>query len=293
MNVKLTPWLFLLPAIIIYGIFGAYPIFQTFSISLTNQIGVGSPGDFVGLDNYVALMSDRYFLNSLKNTAIWVACFLIIPNTLAITIALLLNHTFHGSGLVKSVFFMPLALSFAIVGVIWGWIYEPDVGLLDQLLASLGLERFIVQWLSADAANYSVIAAAAWRQVAFATVIFLAGLSAIPQDLIDAARLDGCSELGILFRIILPLSKPVVVTVAILTFVANWNEVLWPLIVIRDQDLMTMPQMVALFAVGGGSDSSIGAQLASALLLALPVVIAYLIFQKHFIKSMASSGLKS
>lgn len=128
---------------------------------------------------------------------------------------------------------------------------------------------------------------------AFSILLFRQSFLTIPQDLIDAARLDGCSELGILFRIILPLSKPIVVTVAILTFVANWNEVLWPLIVIRDQDLMTMPQMVALFAVGGGSDSSIGAQLASALLLALPVVIAYLVFQKHFIKSMASSGLKS
>jgi len=128
---------------------------------------------------------------------------------------------------------------------------------------------------------------------AFSILLFRQSFLTVPQDLIDAARLDGCSELGILFRMILPLSKPAVVTVAILTFVANWNEVLWPLIVIRDQELMTMPQMVALFAVGGGADASIGAQLASALLLALPVIIAYLIFQKHFIKSLASTGLKS
>lgn len=128
---------------------------------------------------------------------------------------------------------------------------------------------------------------------AFSILLFRQSFLTIPQDLIDAARLDGCSEIGVLFRVILPLSKPAVVTVAILTFVANWNEVLWPLIVIRDQDLMTMPQMVALFAVGGGADASVGAQLASALLLALPVVIAYLIFQKHFIQSLASTGLKS
>lgn len=128
---------------------------------------------------------------------------------------------------------------------------------------------------------------------AFSILLFRQSFLTIPQDLIDAARLDGCSELGILFRMILPLSKPAVVTVAILTFVANWNEVLWPLIVIREQDLMTMPQMVALFAVGGGADASVGAQLASALLLALPVIIAYLIFQRHFIESLASTGLKS
>lgn len=128
---------------------------------------------------------------------------------------------------------------------------------------------------------------------AFSILLFRQSFLTVPQDLIDAARLDGCSELGVLFRVIFPLSKPAIVTVAILTFVANWNEVLWPLIVIREQDLMTMPQMVALFAVGGGADASVGAQLASALLLALPVIIAYLIFQRHFIKSLASTGLKS
>ncbi len=128
---------------------------------------------------------------------------------------------------------------------------------------------------------------------ALSILLFRQSFLSIPQDLIDAARLDGCSELGILFRVVLPISKPAVITVGILTFVANWNEVLWPLIIIREQDLMTMPQMVALFAVGGGSDASIGAQLASALLLALPVIIAYFLFQKQFIQSMASSGLKS
>jgi multiple sugar transport system permease protein len=127
----------------------------------------------------------------------------------------------------------------------------------------------------------------------FSILLFRQSFLTIPQDLIDAARLDGCSELGVLMRVIFPLSKPAIVTVAILTFVANWNEVLWPLIVIREQSLMTMPQMVALFAVGGGADASVGAQLASALLLAMPVVIAYLIFQKYFIKSLASTGLKS
>ncbi|MHA3979111.1 carbohydrate ABC transporter permease [Halovulum sp. GXIMD14794] len=208
MNARMTPWLFLAPAILIYGIFGAIPIFQTFAISLTNQVGVGAPGDFVGLQNYIGLATDEYFLNSLKNTAIWVAVFLFVPNTLAIIIALLVKRTFWGASLIKTVFFLPLALSFAIVGVIWGWIYEPDVGLLDQLLKMLGLDFLIVEWLGPDAGNFSVIAAAAWRQIAFATVIFLAGLSAIPQELIEAARVDGGTRRQIFFRVTLPLLKP-------------------------------------------------------------------------------------
>lgn len=208
MNARYTPWLFLMPSIVIYGILGMIPIFQTFWISMTDQVGVGTPGKFIGLKNYATLFTDDYFLNSLKNTGIWVACFLVVPNTLAIIIALLVKRTFWGSGLIKTVFFMPLALSFAIVGVIWAWIYEPDVGLLDQLLAGLGLDALIVEWLGPKAGNFSVIAAAAWRQVAFATVIFLAGLSAIPQELIEAAKVDGGTRRQIFFRVTLPLLKP-------------------------------------------------------------------------------------
>jgi multiple sugar transport system permease protein len=127
---------------------------------------------------------------------------------------------------------------------------------------------------------------------AFAILMFRQAFQGLPQPLIDAARLDGCSEPGIIFRILWPNIKPTLVTVAILTFIGSWNEVLWPLIVIRDERLMTMPQLVTLFAVGGRADSQLGVKIAAAVLLALPVMIAFVFFQKHFIQSMASTGLK-
>ena len=127
---------------------------------------------------------------------------------------------------------------------------------------------------------------------AFAILMFRQAFQGLPQALIDAARLDGCSEMGIIFRILWPNIKPTLVTVAILSFIGSWNEVLWPLIVIRNEQLMTMPQLVTLFAVGGRSDSQLGVKIAAAVLLALPVMIAFLFFQKHFIQSMASTGLK-
>ena len=127
---------------------------------------------------------------------------------------------------------------------------------------------------------------------AFAILMFRQAFQGLPQALIDAARLDGCSEMGIVFRILWPNIKPTLVTVAILSFIGSWNEVLWPLIVIRNEQLMTMPQLVTLFAVGGRADSQLGVKIAAAVLLALPVMIAFLFFQKHFIQSMASTGLK-
>jgi len=127
---------------------------------------------------------------------------------------------------------------------------------------------------------------------AFAILMFRQAFQGLPQALIDAARLDGCNELGIIFRVLWPNIKPTLVTVAILTFIGSWNEVLWPLIVIRDEQLMTMPQLVTLFAVGGRADAQLGVKIAAAVLLALPVMIAFMFFQKHFIQSMASTGLK-
>ena len=127
---------------------------------------------------------------------------------------------------------------------------------------------------------------------AFAIILFRQAFKLIPNDLIDAARVDGCNNLKIIFEILWPNIIPTIITVGIISFMNSWNDVLWPLIVIRDSQLMTMPQLVTLFAVGGRSDAQLGVKLASAVLLALPIIIAYIIFQKHFIRSMASSGLK-
>jgi multiple sugar transport system permease protein len=127
---------------------------------------------------------------------------------------------------------------------------------------------------------------------AFSILMFRQAFQGLPQALIDAARMDGCNEVTIIFRVLCPNIKPTLVTVAILTFIGSWNEVLWPLIAVRNEQLMTMPQLVTLFAVGGRADSQLGVKIAAAVLLALPVMIAFMFFQKHFIQSMASTGLK-
>ena len=126
----------------------------------------------------------------------------------------------------------------------------------------------------------------------FAIIMFRQAFQTIPQDLIDAARIDGCGEMRIIFQILWPNIIPALVTIGIITFMATWNEVLWPLIVIRDESLMTMPQLVTLFAVGGRAESQLGVKLASATILAIPIILAYLFFQKYFIQSMASTGMK-
>ncbi len=128
---------------------------------------------------------------------------------------------------------------------------------------------------------------------AFGILLFRQFFMDIPQALIDAARIDGCNDFSILTRIIWPISKPVIITVGIISFMGAWNDILWPLIVIRNENLMTLPQLVTLFRIGGQSESQVGAQLAAASFLAVPIIIIYAFFQRYFIESMASSGLKN
>ncbi len=113
----------------------------------------------------------------------------------------------------------------------------------------------------------------------------------IPQSLVDSARMDGMSELRILFSIFWPLARPPLAIVAIFTFMGSWNEVLWPLLVVRDQRIMTLPQLLTVFALGGGA-GTLGVSLAAAMVLVVPVVIAYMFLQRFFIESMAGAGVK-
>lgn len=127
---------------------------------------------------------------------------------------------------------------------------------------------------------------------AFGIFMFRQTFRTIPQDLIDAARIDGASELRILFRIIWPLSTPALITVGIFTFMGGWNDFLWPAIVIREQSLMTLTQMVTLYAIGGRAGGQFGAVMASSLIGVLPMIIVYLVFQKYYLQGIVSTGIK-
>lgn len=127
---------------------------------------------------------------------------------------------------------------------------------------------------------------------AFGIFMFRQTFRTIPQDLIDAARIDGAGELRILFRIIWPLSTPALITVGIFTFMGGWNDFLWPAIVIREQSLMTLTQMVTLYAIGGQAGGQFGAVMASSLIGVLPMIVVYLVFQKYYLQGIVSTGIK-
>lgn len=250
-----------------------YPFYWMTMASLVPE------GDISGLtllpttitfDSYLQMFEkipiDRAFFNSIFVASSVTAGVLVFCSMVGYALAKL---RFTGRNLIFYVIIFTMTLPFQIT-LIPNYILMVKFGWIDTYLA------LIIPYLIN----------------AFAIIMFRQAFLTIPQDLIDAARIDGCGELRIIFQILWPNIIPSLVTVGIITFMATWNEVLWPLIVIRDENLMTMPQLVTLFAVGGRAESQLGVKLASATLLALPIIVAYLFFQKYFIQSMASTGLK-
>lgn len=181
----------------------------------------------------------------------------------------LTNFEFKGRGLIFYIIIFTMSLPFQIT-LIPQYILMVEFRWVDTYLALI--IPYLINGLS--------------------IIMFHQYFKTIPKDMIDAARIDGCSEFRILFQILWPNSVPAILTVGIVTFMGIWNEVLWPIIVIRDEKLMTMPQLITLFAVGGRAESQLGVKLAAATMLAIPIVAAYTFFQRYFIQSMASTGLK-
>lgn len=262
-----------------YGVLGigavvfAYPFLWMIASSLKPEAQIGGFGlyssDFT-LSNYAQVFTripvGRAFLNSVIVSVTTTLSVLVFGSMVGYALARL---EFAGKNILYGIVLFTMTLPFQIT-LIPQYILMVKLGITDTYLALV----------------------APTLMTALSIVLFRQFFLHIPQALVDAARIDGCSELRILFRIVWPLSKPVIITVSILTFMTSWNEVLWPLIVVRDRSLMTLPQLVTLFTIGGEAESLLGLQLAAATLLALPIILAYAFFQRYFIESMASTGIK-
>lgn len=211
----------LAPALIVFAVFVVWPLLDSFRYSVTNWNGFDPNYDFVGIDNFARIVEDPEFLNAIVNTAIWMVAALLIPVLLGLALALLLNTGLRGSNVFKSIFYLPICLAAVIVGQIWIWIYQPDWGLLNTAIEAVtGVRRFNFAWLAEPStALWSVIVAWSWQQTGLAMVIFLAGLTSIPRDLLEAADIDGVRRWKQTLHIVLPMLRPATVVVVALSVI--------------------------------------------------------------------------
>lgn len=210
----------LAPPLSVFAVFVIWPLLSSFYYSVTNWNGFGSDYDFVGLANFAKIFTDKLFMNAAINTTIWMVAAIVVPTLLGLGLALLLDGRVPGGRAFKTIFYLPICLSAVIVGQIWIWIYQPDWGLLNTVLSNLTGEKVRYAWLAKpDTALGSVILAWSWQQTGLSMVIYLAGLTAIPEDLLEVCEIEGAKIWQRIVYVVLPLLTPSTVVVVALSVI--------------------------------------------------------------------------
>jgi raffinose/stachyose/melibiose transport system permease protein len=224
---KATWVLFLLPALLIYLTFMALPLFDSLRLSLYTGQGY-TPTQFVGFQNYIDLFTNPLwrgkFFGAVRHTFIFFGIHMLVQNSLGLLFANLLASDFKGRNFFRTIIFTPATLSVLVVGFLWTLILNPNWGAVNKILIGVGLREWALPWLGRESLALPVISlTSVWQWVGMPTVMFLAGLMGISDELLEAARMDGASEWDVFWKIKLPLLKPIIGIVAILTFVDNFN----------------------------------------------------------------------
>lgn len=203
---NLAGFLFLAPALTIYLVFVAFPLVQSFRLSVTSWDGVNPVREYVGLDNYVrALSVDPVFRMALSHNLIWITIGSVLPISIGLLISLLIFDGIVASKLFRTVLFMPYVLSTMIIGIIFGLVYNPMYGILNQTLRLIGLGVLAQPWLGqSSTALGSLLAVSAWHTFGFNMTILLAGLQNIDLELYDAAKIDGANAFQRFVHVTIP-----------------------------------------------------------------------------------------
>lgn len=285
-----TPYLFILPHLIFFGVFVCWPFINGLLISL-QQYDYLRPeqNKFIGLDNYAALVTPgtltfNEFWDSLKNTAIFVVIsvppLVIVPLLLAV----LLNMRVPGRNVFRAIYFAPWVLSVAVVGLLWWWIFQSSGGLINYYLKDLGIPT--PRWLSSlPWAWISILVATVWWTVGFNMIILLAALQDIPDQLYEAASIDGATPIQTFFRVTLPMLRPVLLFVVTITIIASFNLFGQPFIMTgggpsqANGTNATTPVMYRIYIQGFQRPLQGSAAAMSFVVAAIMIAISYLNFK--------------
>ena len=216
---KSTKIIMIMPAVILFTVFFLAPIFISVYYSFTDFSGIGA-AKFIGFKNYQVLLKDKFFFIALKNTFIILIGITITILPLSFIVALLLEKPFRGSGAVQSMIFAPNVIAPILVGLIWLFILDPKMGMINAILRSIGLSDYQQQWIGGKTLTpYSVAFVYLWQVLGFYTTINMAGLRSIPADIYEAAEIDGANYFQRIRKITIPMMKNTIVinTILILT----------------------------------------------------------------------------
>lgn len=217
-----SAYLLIAPYLLFLAVFLIYPIF--FSVWLTfHDWNIVSPEiPFVGLENYRRLIGDELFFKALWNTVRFILINIPLQIVIALLLAVALNQPIKGRGFFRGAYFLPVVTSGVVISFLWSWMLSTDDGIINEVLGWFGIEA--IPWLTSETWSIPSLAwVAAWKNLGYYVVIFLAGLQSIPKTLYEAARIDGAGPVQTFFRITLPMLNPVMLLVLVMSTINGFQ----------------------------------------------------------------------
>lgn len=224
MSVRRSVYLFFIPGTLLYLVFFVYPTLAGLYNSFTDWDGMSDSARFVGLDNYRSVAENIIFHKALGNNLKFMLSVVVVQTVVSLIVALLLVKNTKPNVALRALYFFPTILSSAAVGFIATYVYDPNLGLLNELLRTLGLSSLTQSWLgNPSIAIYSIAGVQAWAHIGQMAILYIAGLHSIPEELIEAAKLDGGNRWQIFRKVTWPLLGPAATIVVAYTTIQSFK----------------------------------------------------------------------
>ena len=216
-NQNFAAWIFIAPAILGTFIFILIPVICSFGLSFTSW-DMLNPINFVGLENYKLLLRDGLFYKILLNTIVFALSTSILGVIIPLILAAILNSKIRGSEFYKTAYFLPFITPMVVVGIVWAWIFDPNIGFLNQVL------NIHINWLyDSKFAMPALIIVSVWKLIGYNMIIFLSAFSSVSQSLFEAAKIDGANAYQTFKNVTIPLLSPTIFFVVIITAISSFQ----------------------------------------------------------------------
>jgi raffinose/stachyose/melibiose transport system permease protein len=282
---RLEITLFVTPALALFALFIIVPMLTAVQMSAYRWKGYGPLVDFVGLRNYVSVLQNDVFTDALVHNLIIVVGSIAVQLPLGLGIALLLNRKMWGQGLLRTIIFVPYVLAEVIAGVVWFQLLQPQYGVVDSILDAIGLDGPAQGWLGTPKyALWTVLVVLTWKYLGLAVILFLAGLQGVPEDLYEAAQLDGASWWQVQRKITIPLLGPTVRTWAFLSMIGSLQlfDMVW---ILTGGGPANATTTMATFLINEGTKrQNYGIAGAASVILFLVALVLALTYQRFILR---------
>ena len=240
-NDGLTALIFILPAVLGTLIFIVIPVFFSFSLSFVDW-DLLSPMKFVGLSNFKDVLTDSKFVQVLINTFVFAIASSVFAVIIPLVLACILNTKIRGSNFYKTAYFLPFITPMIVIAIVWQWVFDPNIGLLNQILHTH------IKWLyDVRFAMPALIAVSVWKLIGYNMIIFLSGLSTINQEVLEAAKIDGANSWQVFKNVTVPLLSPTIFFVIVITSISSFQ--VFDLIYVMTQGGPDNSTMVLVYSI--------------------------------------------